>query len=142
MPLLLPPVTFTVPVTVAVRGPILTIEPGDLRSLLFGSVFAYGGSGGTSVDAYVQTSYNGGQSWFDIRNFHFTTFSLEQVVNHSFGDSVTTAITPASGALANNTSIDGILGDKLSVLYKSAGTYAGGAPTTLALWATGCRLRA
>lgn len=142
MPLLLPSVTFTAPVTIAVASKPLTVEPGDLRSLLFGALFTYGGSGGTSVDAYVQTTYNGGQSWFDIRNFHFVTTSLEQVVNHSFGDAVTTAITPGSGALANNTSIDGILGDKIRVLYKSAGTYGGGAPTTLAIWATGCRLRA
>lgn len=137
MPMLLKPTVITAAVTLAL-SPVLVIEPGAVRNLLLEAQLAWG-SGGTTIDAYVQTSLDGGASWIDIRNFHFATASLNQVVNHSSLTPITTAATPGDGALASNTSVDGIIGDLLRVKYKSAGTY--GTSTTLAIYATGPRLR-
>jgi hypothetical protein len=87
------------------------------------------GSGGTTTDCYVQTSFDNGTTWVDIVNCHFTTSSLVQVANLSAGTSVTTLYTPTDAALASNTCKDGVLGNLLRAKFKSSGTYAGG--TTL-----------
>jgi hypothetical protein len=112
---------------------IIDITPTALTNLLLEAQFV-AGSGGTSVDAYVQTSIDDGVTWVDIRNFHFTTSSLKQVVNHSSATPVTTALTPTDGSLSNNTSNDGIIGNKLRVKYNVVGTYTG---ATLGIWANG-----
>lgn len=138
MPLILPKVTIGAAVNPAVVGSTFIIEPGTLRDLVIQANFLYG-AGGTTVDAYIQSSLDAGASWFDIRNFHFTTAALSQIVNHSSSTPVTTAVTPGDGALANNTSVDGLLGDLIRVKYKSAGTYTGA--TSLAIFASGTRLR-
>jgi hypothetical protein len=100
------------------------------RNLALQANFNYG-SGGTTVDAYVQTSMDGGSTWFDIANFHFTTASGIFVFNLSSLTPVTTEYTPGSGALTANTAKDGLLGDRFRVMYKTSGTYAGG--TTLSV---------
>ena len=120
-------------------SPVFDIEPGDLKNLLVEAQFARAG-GGTSVDAYLQTTLDGGATWIDIRNFHFTTTSLNQIVNHSSATPVTTAVTPTDGSMTANTSIDGILGSQIRIKYTVVGTYTGA--SLLAIYAAGCRLRA
>lgn len=92
--------------------------------------FAYG-SGGTSVDVYIQTSLDQGSTWIDVAQFRFTTASAAKVVNLSGLTPVTTPVTPTDGAMAQNTCQDGILGDRLRAKVVSVGTYAGA--TLLAL---------
>jgi hypothetical protein len=123
--ILLPPVTITAAISTPVVGSVFNVPPGGLRSITLEGKFAWG-SGGTTVDAYVQTSLDGGATWIDIHNFHFTTSSLNNVVNLSSGTAVTTAVTPSDGNMSSNTSQDGIIGSLLRVKYKSSGTYAGG----------------
>ncbi len=100
------------------------------RSLLIQANFTYG-SGGTSVDAYVQTSADGGLTWYDVAQFHFLTTSATKLYNLSNRTAVTAIATPTDGALASNTSVDGILGDRLRVKWSSTGTYAGGTNLTI-----------
>jgi hypothetical protein len=83
------------------------------------------GSGGTSVDAYLQTSLDGGITWFDIAEFHFTTSSAIAVYNLSSLTPVTAQYTPTNGALTANTAKDGILGDRFQVKTATVGTYVG-----------------
>ncbi|WP_407146252.1 hypothetical protein [Bradyrhizobium sp. ORS 86] len=101
--------------------------PGGNRSpttvLLQGSL-TYG-SGGTTVDAWVQTSVDGGNSWVDVANFHFTTSSAKALFNLSSATPLTTQYAPTDGSLAANTSKDGIIGHLWRVKYTSVGTYAG-----------------
>lgn len=85
--------------------------------------FTYGTSG-TSADAYVQTSFDGGLTWCDVANFHFTTSSAIKVYNLSGLTAVTTAVTPTDGSITANTAIDGLLGTQWRVKYASVGTYA------------------
>jgi hypothetical protein len=81
--------------------------------------------GGTSVDAYVQSTLDGGVTWFDIANFHFTTSSAIKQYNLSGQTPVTTARTPSDGSLASNTSLDGIWGNWFRAKYVIVGTYTG-----------------
>lgn len=121
--------TFTTAVG-ATATTALDFPAGVPRSLTIQAKFTYG-SGGTTVDAYVQTTLDGGGSWIDIANFSFTTATAKKVINLSSLTPVTSQATPADGALAANTAVDGILGGKLRIKYVSTGTYAGG--TTLSI---------
>lgn len=91
--------------------------------------FAYG-SGGTTAKAYLQTSLDQGTTWVDIACEAFTTSSAVQIVNLSGLTPKTTAATPADGALADDSALDGVLGDRLRVKITTTGTYVG---TTLSV---------
>lgn len=87
--------------------------------------FAYG-SGGTKVNVYLQSSIDTGNSFFDIANVAFTTSSGVELINLSGLNSVTTPQAAANLSLADNTSLNGPLGDRLQAVVVSTGTYAGG----------------
>lgn len=84
------------------------------------------GSGGTTIRVYLQTSLDQGQTWIDIAAVLFTTAGGVQVVNLSGLDKLTAWTTPTDGALADNTVLDGVLGDQLRAKIITTGTYAGG----------------
>lgn len=107
----------------------------DLAGLLAMSLqarFAPGATVGATVKAYVQTSLDQGQTWFDVACFAFATAGDLRVLNLSGLQPLTTPTVPADGALADNTVLDGPLGDRLRAKVLSAGTYA---QTLLSLWA-------
>ncbi|ANM12051.1 hypothetical protein [Rhizobium sp. N324] len=97
---------------------------GAPSNLAIQAKFAYG-SGGTSVDAYVQTSLDGGATWIDIAEFNFTTSAATKIFNLSALTAKTTAAVPTDGSLAANTAVDGILGSQFRLKVVSVGTYAG-----------------
>jgi hypothetical protein len=86
--------------------------------------FAYG-SGGTTVKAWVQTSLDGGASWCDIMNFAFLLAAARKVSAVTVDIALGPAVTPTDGALADNTIVNGLLGDQVRVRWTSTGTYAG-----------------
>lgn len=92
-----------------------------------------GPTGGTSIDAYVQTSADGGETWYDVANFHFTTSAGIKAFNLSSKTPVTSQAALASASLSANTALDGLLGDRLRVLWTSVGTYTGGSLTVSAI---------
>lgn len=94
------------------------------RSLAVQANFAYG-SGGTTVDAYLQTSLDQGATWIDVAQFHFTTAAARFVYNLNSQTPVATEYTPTDGSLTANTAKDGLLGPQFRVKYQSTGTYAG-----------------
>ncbi len=83
------------------------------------------GSGGTSVKVYLQTSLDQETTAIDIACFTFLVASANKVRNLSALTPKTTDVTPSDGALADDTSVDGILGDRFRVKIISTGTYAG-----------------
>jgi hypothetical protein len=93
------------------------------RSLCAQANFTYG-SGGATVDAYLQTSVDGGLTWMDIAQFHFTTASARVLYNLN-SQTPAPEYTPTDGTLTANTLKDGILGPLFQVKLASAGTYAG-----------------
>jgi hypothetical protein len=96
-----------------------------MQSLTVSLRFAWG-SGGTAVKVYLQTSIDGGNTWIDIACVVFGNSASEHaVLNFSALTPKTTQVTPTDGALADDTAVDGILGDRVRVKSVSTGTYAG-----------------
>lgn len=127
---LLPPVTITAAVANVV-GP--TVPVNGLRDLLVEAAFVYG-SGGTTAKAWVQTRVKGG-TWRDVMNFAFLIASLTKFQKVSIVTALAANIAASDAALADNTILDGFLGDELRIKYTTTGTYAGS--TTLALIGSG-----
>lgn len=107
--------------TLVSAGLIARLDPFTRATLQ--AVFTYG-SGGTSIDAYVQSSLDGGSTWFDVANFHFTTSNATAGFNLQSDTSVTSQATLTNGAMSANTCQDGLLGIGLQVFWQSVGTYA------------------
>lgn len=105
---------------------------GGANSLLVYGVFLYG-AGGTDAIARVQTSIDGGLSWFDIMSFGFLTAAATKVASVSMNitSAVPTAVT--DGTLAVNTVNQGLIGDRIRLKYVTTGTYTG--VTSLAIYA-------
>lgn len=83
------------------------------------------GSGGSSIRAYLQTSLDQGTTWIDIACVVFATQSEVAVLNFSALTPKTTAVVPSDGGLADDTAIDGVLGDRFRLKIVSLGTYGG-----------------
>lgn len=101
------------------------------KYLIVQAAFTYG-SGGTNVDAYVQTSLDLGQTWVDIMEFNFLVASITKISAVVWSTALAAVTVPGDGALTANTIVSGLLGDRFRLKYKSTGTYAA---TTLAVTA-------
>lgn len=102
---------------------------GQPRNLTAQFNFSYGSSG-TSFDAYLQVSLDGGVTATDIANFHVTTSSIRKAINLNAQTPETTQVALTDGSMSANTAQDGILAPLIRVKYQSSGTYVG---TTAAL---------
>jgi hypothetical protein len=89
-------------------------------------------TGGTSIEAWVQCSADQGATFHDVADFAFTTTAASLYYNLSGLTAVTTETAATDGALAANTSKDGLLTNLFRVKYVTVGTYTGS--TTLAIW--------
>lgn len=105
------------------------------RGVTIQANFTYVASAATSVTAYVQSTLDGGLTWFDVVAFQFTTSSGIKLANLRRTTAVTTIAAPTDGSLTANTCVDGLLGDQLRVKWVSVGTY--GAGTALLITAVG-----
>ena len=88
--------------------------------------FVYG-SGGTTVKAWIQTSVDDGASWMDVICFALTTSSGKRIaqVNNFVAITGAAVVTPTDATLADNTILNGVLGNRMRVKITSTGTYAG-----------------
>lgn len=102
---------------------------GRPQAISLHALFTYVASAATSCDAYVQTSLDGGTTWYDIANFHFTTASATKYQNCTGMTAVNASVALVQAAITNDTSINGLIGDRLRVVVTSVGTYGSG--TTL-----------
>lgn len=91
-----------------------------MSSVTIEASFAYG-SGGTTCIAVVQTSFDDGTTWRDIARFEFATASAVKHANLQANGAKAIA---AYAALASETVLDGVLGDRLRCVVTSTGTYA------------------
>jgi hypothetical protein len=94
-----------------------------LKSLTLQCNLIYG-SGGTTIKVWIQTSLDNGATWCDIANFAATTANYRRVYNLSALTAVSAIATPTDGTLADNTSVDGILGEQFRAKVTTTGTYA------------------
>ena len=82
------------------------------------------GSGGGAAKVYLQTSLDQGLTIIDVASFTFGAAGSIKVRN-LFGDvSVPTDVVPTDGGLADDTTIAGILGDRLRLKIVSTGSYS------------------
>jgi len=96
------------------------------------AVFLYG-AGGTTTNAYFQTSLDGGLTWIDIMNFSFTTAAATKVSATSIEVApAAQAFAPSDGGLTANTVVNGVMGDRFRLKYVTTGTYTGA--TSLAVY--------
>lgn len=112
-------------------GPVVGGHLDGLAGMIGASAqlnFRYG-SGGTSGKVFLQTSLDqadeggvAGGSWTDVACFAFTTASEAWTFNLSAAAKA--AFTPADGGLADDTIVDGILGDRWRLKIVTLGTYA------------------
>lgn len=127
---LLPDTVITTAVTGSV-GPTIKLPEGPYY-LALQATFVYG-SAGTTAKAWVQTSVDGGLTWRDVASFAFTTASAKKTSALSTSIALAAAQAASDGALADDTILNGLIGDRLRVKYTTTGTYAGG--TTLSVYA-------
>jgi hypothetical protein len=125
--------------SIAAAQSAVALSPGmtgidKYRGVTLQANFTYG-SGGTNATAYVQSTLDGGVTWFDVAAFQFTTASAIKLANVRRTTPVTTIVAATDGSLTANTVVDGLLGDQLRVKWASTGTYAG--TTTLLITAVG-----
>lgn len=106
---------------------------GGATYLGFTGVFTYG-SGGTTAAAYIQTSFDGGTTWFDVANMAFTTTTLTKVGAITLSQAAAAPATPTDGTLASNTINQGLLGDRVRIKLTTTGTYAGGTTLKIDMW--------
>jgi hypothetical protein len=125
---LLAATTITTAVTDVATTPITDLI--GMTSVMVQAAFDHG-SGGTNVVVYLQTSLDFGASWFDIANWTFTTSDATRIMSMRATTAVAANLTPTSGTLTANTLVDGLLGDRLRLLYSSTGTYAGSTTLTV-----------
>ena len=126
--LLSDPTTKTAGLTISAAVSATTTTPvtrlGGAWYLVVQAKFLFG-AGGTSVDAYVQTSVDGGVSWIDIMQFSFAGVALTKVSAVALSTALAPAVAPVDGALTANTILNGLFGDRLRLKYVTVGIYSG-----------------
>lgn len=112
-------------ITTAVSGVTadIGIFPAGTKHITLHSNFTYG-SGGTSAKFYLQSSADGGTTWFDVASLAHTTASLRRIVSLDL-EAAGALATAQDAALTDNTKLDGLAGDRLRLKYTTVGTYAG-----------------
>lgn len=114
---------FTITAADTVVGDWVTDLDGMLAANLQARL-AYG-SGGTQIKLYIQTSLDQGTTAIDIACIVFGTASEVEIANVSGLTPKTTLAAPGDGSLADDSVLDGVLGDRLRAKIVSTGTYAG-----------------
>lgn len=101
--------------------PVAGIE--NMSHLTFQSSLDWG-SGGSTIKVFLQTTLDRGTTWFDIACIAHTTADSIKALSVSGGASSAAPPTFTDGSLADDTVLDGFIGDQLRVKVISTGTYA------------------
>jgi hypothetical protein len=102
-------------------------QAGSVFSLTAQKTFTYG-SGGTTVDTYLQTSFDGGNTWADVIHWAQNLLASDARPFVTLLHNLTTPAIPAAttdGTQTVNTINAGIFGLWWRVKYVVVGTYAG-----------------
>jgi hypothetical protein len=89
------------------------------------------GSGGTTLDVFVETTLDQGSTWVQVAHATFATASAEKLFNVSGLTDKLTAVAPST--LSNDTALSGIFGDRWRAKMTSTGTYAGNSSVSVRL---------
>ena len=119
---LLPSTAITTAVTGATGTVFADLE--GMKYIAVQAIFDYG-SGGTTAKFYLQTSFDGGTTWTDITSWSLTTSDATKFHVVKSPTAVVANQGIQDAALAANTILDGVFGDRLRVKYTTVGTYVG-----------------
>lgn len=99
--------------------------------------FTDGGSGSPypTCKVYIQTSLNRGSNWYDIACFAFDTTSTVKGLSIDAGEALNSAVTMTTGSLSDDTTIDGVLGERIRMVVTTTETYAGGSSISVDYYA-------
>lgn len=87
--------------------------------------FLYGTSSGSpSVKAYLQTTTDDEATVCDIACVLFEEASEHKILNFSALTPKTSQVTPTNKTLSDDTSVDGIIGNKIRLVVVVVGTYS------------------
>ncbi|QCO15527.1 hypothetical protein D3869_09960 [Azospirillum brasilense] len=103
------------------QSPIVDLE--GMTAVTIQARLAYG-SGGTTAKVYVATSLDNGLTWVDVACLAFGPAGGVKVVNVSGLTPKGIPVVPTDGALADDTTVDGVLGDRLRARIVTMGTYS------------------
>ena len=118
---ILPVLTITGALTTLVSNEHVFI-PGSVSSISLQSDFTYGADG-TNTKVWLQTSFDGGDKWTDIMCHAFTTSTSRKVSSVS-RFAVGAEAVATDGSLADDSELDGRIGDRIRLKYTTTGTYA------------------
>jgi hypothetical protein len=129
------PLLSSTTLTTATNTKVETIITRPYSTAFLYANFTYDSSavGDNTIQAWVQCSDDRGTTWKDVACFAFAETTAKRFFNLSGLTAVTSVGTPTDGALADNTSINGIMTQYVRVNYTISGEYTGA--TTLAIWA-------
>lgn len=119
-----PTLGLTIGAAVAATATTPVTKLGGAWYLVVQAKFLYG-AGGTTVDAYVQTSIDGGVTWADIMQFNFTTAAATKISAIALSTALAAVVAPTDGTLASNLIVSGLFGDRIRLKYVTVGTYTG-----------------
>lgn len=121
--------TLAAAVAADVTAGVFAMPSGRVEALTLLAKFVRAG-GGTTTQAWVQTSFDGGTTWMDVATFAFTTTTATRLFNLT-ATAVTSIATPTDGSLTDNTCVNGFLGDLFRVKLTTVGTYTGASSLTI-----------
>ena len=119
---LLPTLAITAAVTSFVTPEV--ILPLTTSVLTVQVVFAGTVTGGTSLQAWIQTSFDGGVTWVDVMCFAFANTAGRKISSVRRAVAVGANYAATDGTLADNTIKDGLIGDRVRAKITSVDTYA------------------
>lgn len=99
------------------------------KYILLETQFLYG-AGGTTTKVWLQTRTKNG-TWRDIANHAFTTSAATKWSGVVQTTALAAAIAASDAALADDTILNGFLGDEIRIKYTTTGTYTGATSITV-----------
>lgn len=99
----------------------LGIGPFDYFSIQ--AFLQFGTAGGTSIDAFLQTTFDDGLTWQDVANLQVLAANVKRVAAVNKYIAAAAGLVASDGALAVNTVVNGLFGIKWRVKLVVVGAY-------------------
>lgn len=98
-------------------------DKADLDYISMSAVFTQGTAGGTSITVRLQTSFNGGLTWRDVACLQVLAVNADKACAIKKYIAAAVAAAASDGALAADTIVDGLFGDRWRLRVAIVGAY-------------------
>ncbi len=110
--------------SIATRGKVHKL-PDSCTGLLAQVIFVDGG-GGTTIDVFIQTTFDDQTTWVDIMQFAFLVTAGTQIMSVRGDTAIIADIAPTDGGgPGDGIAIDGLIGSHVRARIVTTGTYTG-----------------